>query len=265
MDDFSDPRPTPRRTRMVRSGLLGLAAAGLVGAVALAAGSGILPSGTFAADTTASQAPAAPQGPGPGDMDGGHGGRMGGIGRDITVTAINGSNVSLATADGWTRTIAVSSDTTIQKAGATISLSDVALGDEVRFSQTRQSDGTYHIDSLVVVLPHLGGQVTAIDGSKLTVTLPDGSTATITVASGATIEVAGTTATLADIKVGMVVMAEGTKTSDTALTASSVRAFDPANGPMGGGHHGHGPMGDMDGDGPGGTAPDASVAPSSNG
>ena len=50
--------PTPaRRPRLARSGLLGLAAAGLVGAVALAAGAGLLPGGMFAATPTSSAAP----------------------------------------------------------------------------------------------------------------------------------------------------------------------------------------------------------------
>ena len=83
--------------------------------------------------------------------------------RDITVTAIDGSNVSLKTEDGWTRTITVTSDTTITKGGQTIALSDVQVGDEIRFAQTRNADGTFTITQIHVVMPTIGGQVTAVE------------------------------------------------------------------------------------------------------
>jgi hypothetical protein len=262
MDDDLDPTP-PRRARIARSGLLGLAAAGLVGAVALAAGAGILPGGIFAANTaTSSTATTAQQGPGDQDGDGfrgGPGGRGGmGIHAPITVTSISGTSVSLGTADGWTRTITVASDTKLAKGTATIALTDLKVGDEVRFSETKKTDGTWHIDELDVVLPHLDGTVKAISGSTITVTLRDGTTGTITVASGATIEVGGTSAKLSDLAVGMVVRAEGASTGTNAITASDLHAFDPATAPAGGRHG----MGPMDGWGPG---PDASAAPSATG
>src|SRR5262245_4775815 len=87
-------------------------------------------------------------------------GRHGGF-HDIEVTAINGNNISLTTADGWTRTITVDSGTTYERAGETIALGDVKVGDQVRFMQTLDDDGTYTIDAVVVVLPHVGGEVTA--------------------------------------------------------------------------------------------------------
>ena len=101
--------------------------------------------------------------------------------------------------------------------------------------------------------------ISAISGSTITVTLRDGTTGTITVASGATVDIGGTSAKLSDLKVGMVVVAEGTSTGTNAISAVSLRAFDPSTMPRGD-HHGMGPMGDQDGDGP-----DASAAPSTNG
>jgi hypothetical protein len=58
---------------------------------------------------------------------------FGGVGRGsgaITITSISGSNLSLKTDDGWTRTITATSTTTITKASATIAVSDLAVGDE---------------------------------------------------------------------------------------------------------------------------------------
>ena len=43
----------------------------------------------------------------PGDLELDHGRLGGGLFRDITISAIAGSNVTLTTEDGWTRTIAV--------------------------------------------------------------------------------------------------------------------------------------------------------------
>ena len=73
--------------------------------------------------------------------------------------SVDGSNVSLKTDDGWTRTIAVTADTKITKGGATIKVGDLAAGDHVRIAQTRASDGTYTVNAIIVVLPSLAGQV----------------------------------------------------------------------------------------------------------
>jgi hypothetical protein len=106
-------------------------------------------------------------GPGMGDLDtdGRHGPGMHGFGQ-ISITSINGNNLSLKTVDGWTRTIAVTSSTKVTKGGATIAVGDLEEGDEIRFSQTRNSDGTYTIDAIVVVLPKVGGEVTAKAGAR---------------------------------------------------------------------------------------------------
>lgn len=149
----------------------------------------------------------------------GHGGGF----HEITITAISGSNLSLETADGWTRTITVNSDTTFEKAGETIALSDLEVGDQVRFRQTKQDDGSYTIDSVAVVLPHVGGEVTAISGSTITVEQRDGTSATINVTADTTYVVDGDEdAALSDIAVGDFVVAEGTENSDGSLTASRV-------------------------------------------
>lgn len=182
------------------------------------------------------------------------GGRGFGVGfRDITITAINGSSLSLKTEDGWTRTITVTDSTTITKGGATIAIGDLAVGDSIRFREVKATDGTYSVTAIVVVLPTVVGQISAIDGDTITVTQPGGTTATIHVDSNTKYRVAGNAGSLSDLKVGSFIIAEGTQRSDGSLDAAAVR------GGIGKGRQGH--PGFPDGLGPK-DAP-ASPAPSS--
>jgi uncharacterized protein DUF5666 len=239
--EFKGPvRPDPRRSVAARAALV--AAFAVVGLVAVAAAIGASPSTAIGADPSASASadpnPAASAAPGTvvpkGDRHGfrGFGPGFGDFGRagfrDITITAINGSDISLRTDDGWTRTIAVTSTTTITKGGATIGVADLAVGDQVRFAQDRAADGTYTVTDIVVVLPTVVGEVTAIDGSTLTVTQPGGTTATVHVDGDTTYRIAGgATGSLSDIKVGSLIAAEGTQRADGSLDASIVRTgFD---------------------------------------
>jgi hypothetical protein len=253
MDDTQDLAVTVQRTGpapIAKIGLLGATAAALVAVGILAAGVTATPAGTLAADTDTGTTLLTLDGPGRG-FGGGHG--FGGI----TITAISGPSISLETVDGWTRTITVDSGTTYTESGETIAVSDLEVGDEIRFQQTLEDDGSFSIDAVAVIPPHAGGTVTAVSGSTITVTQRDGTSATITVTSATTYEVNRTEgASLGDVEVGMVLMAEGTENSDGSLTATTVRAADPGafRGP-GGGHHG--PRG-FPGDG---TTPDATTAP----
>lgn len=261
MDDFiSPPEPVQaiaaqRSAPMpwARIGLLGVAVAGLLAAAILAFGSTAAPSGILAAGTTTDNGSTIVE-----DLDGAGGPGFHGFGHGgVTITAINGNDLSLATADGWTRTITVDSGTTYSKGGATIALTDLNVGDQVGFRQTKETDGSYTIDKLAVILPHLGGLVTAVDGSTITVAMRDGTTGTIKVTADTTYTVAGATATLADVKVGMVLMAQGTENSDGSLTAADVRAG--TFGDRGPGNGGFGPRGDHDGGD--GLGPDSTAAP----
>jgi hypothetical protein len=262
MDDFITPTEPvravaaerPTHVSLARMSLVGIAAAALIAVAILAFGWAAAPSSLLAAGTTGTSGPAA--------VDDLHGGRPGGpgfgdrMGGGVTITNISGSSISLRTADGWTRTITVDSGTTYSKGGATITFGDLKAGDQVAFRQTRESDGSYTIDSITVVLPHLGGEVTAVSGSTITVTEPDGTTGTIMVSGTTTYTVNGNGASLSDLKVGMRIVAEGTLNSDGSLAASNVHAGDM--GPMRGPGEGRGFRGgfgpDNDGDGPNASA-----------
>ena len=158
--------------------------------------------------------------------------RLGGKGfRDITIKAISGSNVTLETDDGWTRTIAVTSSIEITKGGQAIQVSGLAVGDQVRFKQTRNDDGTYTVEAIAVIVPSVRGTVSDVSASGFKITTRDGSVWTITV-NGSTTYKHGTGAgTLADVTNGTVALVQGNKTADNALTALSVRvAADRAVG-----------------------------------
>ena len=259
------PLADRRTATIARIGLLGIGAAALVAVAILAVGSTFAPTRTLAGSdstpgTTGTVEGLRGVGRGPGFGDrGGH--LFGGI----TVTAMSGNDISLETEDGWTRTITVDDETQYSKSGDEITLADLAVGDRIGFRQTLEDDGTWTIDAIAVILPHVGGEVTAIDGSTITVEVRNGTSSTITVSGDTTYQVNGDDATLADVEVGMVLIAEGTENDDGSLAATEVKAAD-RDGFFGGpGRHGFG-FGfgfDQDGDNPNATdAPEADASAS---
>jgi hypothetical protein len=141
------------------------------------------------------------------------------------VTGINGSDVTLKTADGWTRTITITGTTKLTKGGNAISLGDVKVDDRIRFRETRNADGTFSIQAVEVVLPSVVGKVTAKTADSITVQSLGGATVTIHVNGSTTYRVAGkANAALGDIAVGDVVGAQGQKRADGSLDATTVRA-----------------------------------------
>ena len=158
-----------------------------------------------------------------------------GVAGGVTIASIDGSNLSLKTADGWTRTIAVSSATKITRAGQAIAIGDLKAGDTIAFRETKASDGSYTIDAISVVLPRVFGQVTATTANTITIKQLGGTTTTVHVSGSTTFQVFGVTKpTIADIKVGMTVTAEGTQAGDGSFDALSVGGFQFRMGQPGG-------------------------------
>ena len=139
----------------------------------------------------------------------------------ITIKSIVGSNLALGTDDGWARTITVTGDTKITKGGQPIALAGLSVGDEIRFSQTKNTDGSYTITSIVVPTPVAGGDVTAVDATTITVKGKGDTTKLITVTGATVYQLGKTTGTKADVKVGTRVTAQGTTSGDT-FTAITV-------------------------------------------
>ena len=144
---------------------------------------------------------------------------------NITITAINGSSISLETVDGWTRTVTVTDQTQLSKEGEEIALADLEVGDRVRFRQTVHDSGTWTVTAIAVVTPSVFGQVTAVDGDSITLSQRDGSTVTVHVGSSTEFTVSGETGkSVSDIEVGMIAAASGEENGDGSLDAARVRA-----------------------------------------
>jgi hypothetical protein len=158
----------------------------------------------------------------------------------ITITAIDGAALGLETEDGWTRTITVTDETEITEGGEAIGLTDLAVGDRIRFAQSRADDGSFTVERIAVVLPHVAGEVTGVSGNAITVETPDGSSVTVNVDGDTDYTVGGDEdAALSDVEVGMKIVAAGEENADGSLDASQIRAGEGFRG--GRGHHGDGP------------------------
>jgi hypothetical protein len=100
--------------------------------------------------------------------------------RTVEVTAVDGTNVTLQTDDGWTRTV----DTTnvaITLDADTLAASDLAVGDRVQVIQVRNANDTYTITGLALVLPEAMGTVSEVTDTGFTVTEPDGTQTVVVV------------------------------------------------------------------------------------
>jgi len=173
---------------------------------------------------------------GPGPMGGGFGGPIAGWAcintgaacdgfntngpLQITITAIDGSNLSLKTNDGWTRTIDASS-ATITRGGQKIAVGDLNVGDTVLLKEQRNSDGTYAITAIVVVQPEIRGTVQDVTSDGFTVKQADGTTQAVTVTGSTTYSLGRQAADKSAVKAGAKVDVEGTKSGST-FTATTV-------------------------------------------
>jgi hypothetical protein len=151
-------------------------------------------------------------------------GRFGRIGLgEITIESISGNEVTLKTADGWRRTITITSSVELTKGGQTIGVGDLKVGDQVRFRQTRNEDGSYAVTALAVVVPTIKGTAGDITSNGFKVTTRDGSVWTVTVDDSTTYSYGQGTGSLSDVKAGEGVRVAGLVTADNQMTATNVR------------------------------------------
>jgi hypothetical protein len=236
---------TPRKTDAVRAGMI--VGTGLLVAIGAAVAMGASPVASTPSGASPQAVPSQGVGPGAAGRGGGRfnpfagfggfgPGGPGGPGKpfagtgpmagrglgQITVSAVSGSSISLATEDGWTRTITATSTTTITKGGAAATLADVAVGDAIRFSENRNADGTYTITSIAIVLPEVAGTVSAVGTDTITIALRDGTSQTIRTNGSTAYHLDQADAKRTDVTVGSTIVASGEKAADGSLTASSV-------------------------------------------
>jgi len=143
----------------------------------------------------------------------------------ITITGIDGSNLTLGTEDGWTRTITLGGSTTITRGGAPATASDLHVGDAIRFRQHREANGTFTITAIDVVLPEVVGTITNVDGNTVTVLGRDGTSVTVHLAADTKLQVRGVEhATAKDLARGQIALVAGEKRADGSLDATRVIA-----------------------------------------
>ena len=247
MDDYGmglpaaqPPQPprAPRQRNMRRWLVIGGATAALL--VALGVGVGVGASaltahanGLSTLQTTLASLNSNKTNGGPhGATNGGPNGRPGfGPGRGgLTVSSVSGQTITAKRPDGASVTVKVTANTKYTRAGKTVSLSAITSGEAINVRGTRNSDGSITATQVEIVLPHLGGQVTAISGSTITVRDRDGGTATIHTSSSTTVQRAGQSSSLSAIAVGAQINAEGTKNSDGSLNAEAITIILPRAG-----------------------------------
>ena len=163
-------------------------------------------------------------------------------------------SITITTRDGSSRTITTTNATTYRLGEAAATRADVAVGSTIVASGTAGPGTSFTATSVTLKAPRVGGTVTAVSGSTITVQRRDGTSVTINVGADTTFQVAGVTgAGLDDVAIGMRLVAVGRLNADGSLDASAVLA---GNGRF----HG-GPRGDKDSQ----PAPSASPASSSTG
>jgi tRNA-binding EMAP/Myf-like protein len=150
------------------------------------------------------------------------GGPGGGPAGAATITAINGSQLSLTTANGWSRTLDAANASITGPDDATLAFSDLQVGDEVRVHEAPNFDGSSTVTEIAVVAPHVDGTATAVTDTSVTVHQSDGSSRTVTLTDSTTYSARREAAAKADLTVGSVVRIEGTENADGSFTASSV-------------------------------------------
>jgi hypothetical protein len=142
----------------------------------------------------------------------------------ITIASINGTQLSLKTADGWTRTIDAAG-ATIHNGKAAATLADLRVGDQINFRQTRNADGTFKVTDIAIIQPQVIGTIGSVNGSSFTVKAPDGTLTTIQTDGSTTYRMAGqkAAATIAAVSAGLWVHVTGRRANDGTITATSVQ------------------------------------------
>lgn len=178
-----------------------------------------------------------------------------------TVSGIASTSLTLATRDGTTVTVKVTSSTTYRLGKNAADKSVLKVGLQAVASGTKAADGTLTATSVTLKASRLTGTVTATSATTITVTDRKGARTTVNVTSSTTFWVAGVAASrLADVKVDMWIVAEGVRNDDGSFAASAVQAA------AAGKHKGWGDWKPNRGGNGGATpAPAGTQQPSSNG
>ncbi len=152
-----------------------------------------------------------------------------------TVHSVGHGQFVLVDSQGFWRTVNTSGSTSYLQSGTSASASVVVAGAQVEAAGTVDSDHTSLDASTVnVILPSVAGQVSAIAGTNIIVSGFDGSTTTVTTSGATHFTAGGKPGSIGDVKVGDVLTASGTKSSNGDLAAVTVTVSPAGKGGHGG-------------------------------
>jgi hypothetical protein len=171
------------------------------------------------------------------------GGRLGFFGAGGTISAIDGSSLTVRGRDGQTVKIATTSATTYYRDTAKVNRSDLKVGDRVVVNLTDPQASSPTAGSVRVVLPSVVGTVSNLDSDSFTLTDTIGFRHTIRSSGSTSYGKDGQSSNRAAVvTAGAVVRATGTiDANGVDLTASRIDGFTPGQGGGRGPGHGRGP------------------------
>jgi hypothetical protein len=171
-------------------------------------------------------------GAGPGGPSAFGGGFFGGGlcgGETGTVTTISGSTLTLRTISG-TVTVTTTSNTTYSRENKTVKFSALAVGEVVAVRGTRGTSPTatspIAATAITIQVPSVTGRVQSVSGDTVTLVTSDGQLEYVTLSGATAYHGIGTaTATLASVKAGVYIVAQGTQVSLTTFDADNVQVL----------------------------------------
>jgi hypothetical protein len=204
--------------------------------------SGIAPKGiatNSAVALTSARSPelSTPPGPVPPDFTSGNAG---------IVVALSDTSITIQSPEGTTTVFTYGASTPVSKDRTPATTAALALGERVRI--TPAASGSSTAARIEIHLASVMGQVVSVNGNTITVSEPDGFSHAILVSGSTTYTQNGSTATLASVKVGSFIFAEGNvDTNHTTLDAGIIGVGPPSGagnpapgGPWMMGRGGHG-------------------------
>lgn len=156
-----------------------------------------------------------------------------------TVTAINGSSVTISTPAGTKRTVTTTSSTIYREGGKTVSASALAVGEHVLVRPVKATSGSsagtsstpVTAKTIDIVLPQIRGTVVSVSHTTITVADGQGFWRTVDVSSSTTVTRGGQSSTTSAIATGERVVATGTiEANHATLVASAVDIQLPREG-----------------------------------
>ena len=146
-----------------------------------------------------------------------------------TITKISGSTLTLRTFSG-TVTVTTTPSTTYSRENKTVKFGALAVGDVVgvRGSHGTSPSATTPIaaTAITIEIPSVSGRVESVSGDTVTLVTSDGQLEYVTL-SGATAYhgVGNATATIASLKAGVYIIAQGSQVDLTTLNADDVQVL----------------------------------------